>query len=86
MATNSQGGAQGQNAQQQPTLYRQRFYTRPMAQSALVFDGKRMRKAVQRRTIDYNASVIRQLEVTLKHCTLILSSFQAYFNLYMSCN
>ncbi|EDV24170.1 uncharacterized protein TRIADDRAFT_26233 [Trichoplax adhaerens] len=61
MANSNQGPVQGQNAQQ-PTLYRQRFYTRPMAQSALVFDGKRMRKAVQRRTIDYNASVIRQLE------------------------
>lgn len=84
MATSSQGAVQGQNAQQQPTLYRQRFYTRPMAQSALVFDGKRMRKAVQRRTIDYNASVIRQLEVTFKHSTLHFSSFQAYFSSLLS--
>lgn len=29
----------------------------------LTYDGKRMRKAVQRRTVDYNSSVIRYLEV-----------------------
>ena len=29
----------------------------------ITFDGKRMRKAVMRRTIDYNASVIKLLEV-----------------------
>lgn len=29
----------------------------------ITFDGKRMRKAVMRKTIDYNASIIKQLEV-----------------------
>lgn len=29
----------------------------------IVYDGKRMRKAVTRRTIDFNASIIRGLQV-----------------------
>ena len=29
----------------------------------ITFDGKRMRKAVMRKTIDYNAAVIKHLEV-----------------------
>lgn len=33
------------------------------AAPGLTYDGKRMRKAVQRRTVDYNSSVIRLLEV-----------------------
>lgn len=50
---------------------RQLFYKRPdfaqqQAMQQLTFDGKRMRKAVNRKTIDYNPSVIRYLEVTLK--------------------
>lgn len=36
--------------------------TGPQGQG-LTYDGKRMRKAVQRRTVDYNSSVIRYLEV-----------------------
>jgi len=28
-----------------------------------IFDGKRTRKAIQRRTIDYNSSIFRNLEV-----------------------
>lgn len=47
---------------------RQVFYKRPdfaqqQAMQQLTFDGKRMRKAVNRKTIDYNPSVIRHLEV-----------------------
>ncbi|XP_056148810.1 pre-mRNA 3' end processing protein WDR33 isoform X2 [Lampris incognitus] len=43
------------------------FYKRPdfaqqQAMQQLTFDGKRMRKAVNRKTIDYNPSVIRYLE------------------------
>ena len=30
---------------------------------AIVYDGKRMRKTVTRRTVDYNASIINWLEV-----------------------
>ncbi|XP_023653946.2 pre-mRNA 3' end processing protein WDR33 [Paramormyrops kingsleyae] len=46
---------------------RQLFYKRPdfaqqQAMQQLTFDGKRMRKAVNRKTIDYNPSVIRFLE------------------------
>ncbi|XP_070609165.1 pre-mRNA 3' end processing protein WDR33 isoform X1 [Erythrolamprus reginae] len=46
---------------------RQLFYKRPdfaqqQAMQQLTFDGKRMRKAVNRKTIDYNPSVIKHLE------------------------
>ncbi|CAB1321466.1 unnamed protein product [Coregonus sp. 'balchen'] len=46
---------------------RQLFYKRPdfaqqQAMQQLTFDGKRMRKSVNRKTIDYNPSVIRHLE------------------------
>lgn len=46
---------------------RQVFYKRPdfaqqQAMQQLTFDGKRMRKAVNRKTIDYNPTVIRYLE------------------------
>lgn len=49
---------------------RQLFYKRPdfaqqQAMQQLTFDGKRMRKAVNRKTIDYNPSVIKYLEVSL---------------------
>lgn len=48
---------------------RQLFYKRPdfaqqQAMQQLTFDGKRMRKAVNRKTIDYNPSVIKYLEVS----------------------
>ena len=29
----------------------------------ITFDGKRMRKAVMRKTVDYNSSVVKQIEV-----------------------
>ena len=31
----------------------------------MVYDGKRMRKAITRRTIDFNASIIRGLQVNI---------------------
>ena len=31
--------------------------------SKMIFDGKRMRKAIQRRTVDYNHSVARWMQV-----------------------
>lgn len=34
--------------------------------SRMVFDGKRMRKAIQRRTVDYNHSVGRWIQVCLE--------------------
>lgn len=51
---------------------RQLFYKRPdfaqqQAMQQLTFDGKRMRKAVNRKTIDYNPSVIKYLEVSPVH-------------------
>jgi hypothetical protein len=33
--------------------------------SKMVFDGKRMRKAIQRRTVDYNHSVARWMQVRI---------------------
>lgn len=30
------------------------------------FDGKRLRKSVMRKTVDYNSSVIKELEVCIK--------------------
>jgi hypothetical protein len=33
--------------------------------SKMVFDGKRMRKAIQRRTVDYNHSVARWMQVCI---------------------
>ena len=42
-----------------PSAPQQSFYHAPK----VVFDGKRMRKAVVRKTVDYNSSIIRMLEV-----------------------
>ena len=40
--------------------------------SKMVFDGKRMRKAIQRRTVDYNHSLTRWMQVRT----------MSFFNLY----
>lgn len=37
--------------------------------SKMVFDGKRMRKAIQRRTVDYNHSLTRWMQVRISHST-----------------
>ena len=39
----------------------------------IVYDGKRMRKAVTRRTIDFNASIIRGLQVSLKVGVIVIN-------------
>lgn len=56
---------------------RQLFYKRPdfaqqQAMQQLTFDGKRMRKAVNRKTIDYNPSVIKYLEVSPVHVLQVI--------------
>lgn len=49
--------------------------------SKMVFDGKRMRKAIQRRTVDYNHSVARWMQVSksisilIKHCQINKNTF-----------
>ena len=62
---------------------RQLFYKRPdfaqqQAMQQLTFDGKRMRKAVNRKTIDYNPSVIKYLEVSPGH-VLQMPNFILFF-------
>ena len=37
--------------------------------SKMVFDGKRMRKAIQRRTVDYNHSLTRWMQVRISYST-----------------
>ena len=37
------------------------------------FDGKRLRKSVMRKTVDYNASIVNEMEVKYKHSRLWLS-------------
>jgi hypothetical protein len=36
----------------------------------LVFDGKRMRKPIQRKTVDYNSVIVNYVEVSKKSCPL----------------
>jgi len=38
-------------------------FQRPFGMSQDDFDGKRLRKSVMRKTVDYNASIIKALEV-----------------------
>lgn len=45
------------------------------------FDGKRLRKSVMRKTVDYNASIIKALEVSLHLLSLHLRILTFYFNL-----
>jgi hypothetical protein len=44
--------------------------------SKMIFDGKRMRKAIQRRTVDYNHSVARWMQVRF---FLYLNKIQVIF-------
>ena len=48
------------------------------AGQVVMFDGKRMRKAVHRKTVDYNSAVIKYLEVIWSH----LKCMMVVFNLY----
>ncbi|KTG47775.1 hypothetical protein cypCar_00021614 [Cyprinus carpio] len=66
---------------------RQLFYKRPdfaqqQAMQQLTFDGKRMRKAVNRKTIDYNPSVIRYLEWTPEGRRLVTGASSGEFTLW----
>lgn len=49
----------------------------PMTQDD--FDGKRLRKSVMRKTVDYNAACIRALEVRFFFFYLILLSFKKLY-------
>lgn len=48
-------------SQQQQRNYVQQM-RQQMASQGIMFDGKRMRKAVHRKTVDYNSSVVKYLE------------------------
>lgn len=41
----------------------------------MVYDGKRMRKAITRRTIDFNATVLRGLQVIIPTIPVFINSF-----------
>lgn len=36
------------------------------------FDGKRLRKSVMRKTVDYNSSIVRELEVCIHEQIIVL--------------
>lgn len=48
--------------QQQQRNYVQQMRQQMMASQGIMFDGKRMRKAVHRKTVDYNSAVVKYLE------------------------
>lgn len=57
---NSSGGGSGAGGGGTNSSYQRQFQ---VAQDD--FDGKRLRKSVMRKTVDYNASIVRSLEVCL---------------------
>lgn len=60
------GGNKGNNS-----YFRHHFSSNYMRGAAVLpddFDGKRLRKSVMRKTVDYNASIVRALEVNLLKC------------------
>ena len=50
----------------------------------ITFDGKRMRKAVMRKTVDYNSSVVKQIEVRAFNATVVLTFEKGISNLIKS--
>jgi len=46
--------------------------------SKMIFDGKRMRKAIQRRTVDYNHSVARWMQVRFVFYLNKIREFQRF--------
>ena len=47
----------------------------------MTFDGKRMRKAVLRKTVDYNAAIIKKIQVnSLISCQIGSASFIPFFS------
>ncbi|KAJ3124524.1 hypothetical protein HK098_001072 [Nowakowskiella sp. JEL0407] len=51
-------------------------------QAQLLFDGKRMRKNIQRRTVDYNSTIIKQMEWTPEGRRLVTGSASGEFTLW----
>lgn len=49
--------------------FRSYNYNRNSAAVQDDFDGKRLRKSVMRKTVDYNSSIVRELEVKLRNFT-----------------
>lgn len=43
------------------------------------YDGKRMRRSIQRRTVDYNASAIQTIKVSFLPCHLCIYSLTVGF-------
>ena len=50
----------------------------------ITFDGKRMRKAVMRKTVDYNSSVVKQIEVRAFTAAVVLTFEKGIPNLIKS--
>lgn len=53
--------------------------------SKMVFDGKRMRKAIQRRTVDYNHSVARWMQVRLNTLLILLIKIYTFQPFVLIC-
>jgi len=53
--------AGGNTGERRPHFFNYRPFTRPGVDPE--FDGKRLRKSVMRKTVDYNAAIIKMLEV-----------------------
>ena len=62
---NNNGGGSSNNRRPMRTSNREEGGGGNIPFSKMVFDGKRMRKAIQRRTVDYNHSVARWMQVSL---------------------
>ncbi len=43
----------------------------PVIPPRIIYDGKRMRKPIQRKTVDYGSTVIKYLEVCRNNCPKI---------------
>lgn len=56
-------------------------FQRPFGMSQDDFDGKRLRKSVMRKTVDYNASIIKALEVTF--CSQLCYKFGLCYLIYL---
>lgn len=62
-----------------PFLNLQRPLPGPLGNMTLEdFDGKRLRKSVMRKTVDYNSSIIKALEVSL-HFVENINGFIIFF-------
>ena len=61
-------GASAPSFHKAPHVFRPRFSNKnaddPL--SGIMYDGKRMRKAIHRKTVDYNPSILKYLQVWYK--------------------